>query len=463
MDRLEARLSQSYLRVRGHSIAWVPPLLLLVAIVFVDWNTSGEFRTISWLVVVPAIAAAVCSVWTTAAYAVLAVATYFVIDNGWAREYQAGVPDFILVAMGGALATAACWVRVREESRMRHMRDIIETTRRTVLRPLPSRWYGLDHAAIYLTAESEALVGGDFYDIQPSPHGPRLLVGDVQGKGLGAVAVASVLLGSFRESGYHEPDLATVAERLEIRMRRHRAHMALIEAARGRVGAYGGAHDTAYDGTYDSTYDPAYDSAYTDDTMGGIDVAERGAVESGGNVIETDAALDSERFATAVLIGFPPPDHDADTDADDDRDGSADGGSEDGGSEDGEPGVYIDIVNFGHEPPLAVGPDGVRELPAGDGLPIGLGDLAGGPPPPQRFRLGRGETLLLVTDGVTEARDASGEFFRLREEIAAALVDDPRVAEPSRLVRLVQDATLRHTGGYLADDTTVFAVRPTTP
>jgi hypothetical protein len=441
MVKLDSRHPAAFLRVRGRSIAWILPLAVLVVVVLVDTETSGEFRTISWLVVVPGTAAAVCGVLTTGAFAVVAMVLYFLLDSGVERQYQAGVADFILVAMGGALATVACWIRVREERRMRHMRDIIETTRRTVLRPLPSRWYGLDHAAVYLTAESEALVGGDFYDIQPSPHGPRLLVGDVQGKGLGAVAVASVLLGSFRESGYHEPDLATVAERLEIRMRRHRAHMALIEAARGRVGAYGGAHDSAYD----STYDPAYDSAYTDGTTGVIDTARGDAVTASGDVIEADAALDSERFATAVLIGFPPPDHGAD----DDRDG--------------EHGVYIDIVNFGHEPPLAVGPDGVRELPAGYGLPIGLGDLAGGPPPLQRVRIEPRETLLLVTDGVTEARDASGEFFPLREQIAAALVDDPRVAEPSRLVRLVQDATLRHAGGHLADDTTVFAVRLTTP
>ncbi|MBA4861041.1 serine/threonine-protein phosphatase [Streptomyces sp. PSKA54] len=460
MDKLEARRPQSYLRVRGHSIAWILPLVVLLVVVFIDVKTTGEFRTISWLVVVPATAAAMCGVWTTVAYAVVAMVTYFLIDAGWERQYQAGLPDFILVALGGVLATAACWIRVREERRMRHMRDIIETTRRTVLRPLPSRWYGLDHAAVYLTAESEALVGGDFYDIQPSPHGPRLLVGDVQGKGLGAVAVASVLLGSFRESGYHEPDLATVAERLEIRMRRHRAHMALIEAARGRVGAYGGAHDSAYD----STYDPAYDSAYTDGTTGVMDTARGDAVTASGDVIQADAALDSERFATAVLIGFPPPHHGADDDADDaDHDADHDADDDQDDSEDGGHGVYIDIVNFGHEPPLAVGPDGVRELPAGYGLPIGLGDLAGGPPPLQRVRIAPRETLLLVTDGVTEARDASGEFFPLREQIAEALVDDPRVAEPSRLVRLVQDATLRHSGGHLADDTTVFAVRLTTP
>nr|WP_055492209.1 SpoIIE family protein phosphatase [Streptomyces sp. TP-A0356] len=58
-----------------------------------------------------------------------------------------------------------------------------------------------------------------------------------------------------------------------------------------------------------------------------------------------------------------------------------------------------------------------------------------------------------------EARDAAGEFFPLREWVARVVAEDPGVAEPGRLVRLVRDGTLRHCGGHLQDDTTIFAVR----
>ncbi|CAM5483374.1 hypothetical protein STENM36S_02563 [Streptomyces tendae] len=92
--------------------------------------------------------------------------------------------------------------RVGGERRMLRIRDIADTARRTVLRPLPVGFGGLDHAAVYLSADSEARVGGDFYDIQPGPHGARVLVGDVQGKGLGAVETAAALLGTFREAAY---------------------------------------------------------------------------------------------------------------------------------------------------------------------------------------------------------------------------------------------------------------------
>ena len=110
-----------------------------------------------------------------------------------------------------------------------------------------------------------------------------------------------------------------------------------------------------------------------------------------------------------------------------------------------------------------VTPDGVRSLPPGDGLPLGLGELTSEPPPVLRVPLAPGETLLLVTDGVTEARDAAGDFFPLRDALVRALARDPRTADPRLLVRFVRDGTLDHCGGRLADDTTIFAVRRRAP
>lgn len=371
----------------GRGAGWVPPLVLLVMIAVLDWNTTGEFRIISWIVLVPGIAAALCRVAGTVVFAVLSLGTYVFVDGAWPHQYQTGLPDFILVALGGVLAVLACVVRLRGERRMLHMRDVAETTRRTVLRPLPPGWGGLDHAAVYLAADAVARVGGDFYDIQPGPHGTRVLIGDVQGKGLGAVEAAAALLGTFREAAYHEPALAAVAERLEVRMLRHIRYRAAV----GRD--------------------------------------------------------DGDRFATAVLIGFP-------------RERVPGPGGEVVGE------IVVEVVNFGHEPSLIVSSDGVRSLPPGDGLPLGLSELTsggGGLPSVALVPLGGAETLLLVTDGVTEARDADGTFFPLRERVTDAVTADPRTADPGRLVAFVRDGTLRHSGGRLADDTTVFAVRAADP
>ncbi|WP_432130894.1 PP2C family protein-serine/threonine phosphatase [Streptomyces tendae] len=363
------------LSVRGHNVAWLVPLLMLTCIAVADIATD-VFQIIAWTVLVPGVAAAICSVWSTAVFAMLSVVVYLLADMVWKHREETGLAGLMLVVLGGVVAVVAAGFRVGGERRMLHMRDIADTTRRTVLRPLPVGFGGMDHAAVYLSADSEARVGGDFYDIQPGPHGTRVLVGDVQGKGLGAVETAAALLGTFREAGYHEPDLATVAERLEVRMVRHRAHTAAL----GRS--------------------------------------------------------DGDRFATAVLIGFSP----------------------------GLPDV-VDAVVFGHEPPLAVGPRGVRVLPVVGGLPLGMAELApsgrSGTPPVQRLSLAEDETLLLVTDGVTEARDPAGVFYRPADDIAPAVAVDARSAAPTRLVSLVRDGTLRHCRGRVADDTTVFAVRRT--
>ncbi|MEW2305208.1 PP2C family protein-serine/threonine phosphatase, partial [Streptomyces sp. NPDC006655] len=368
-DQQALRRRQDLPWARGRGFAWLAPLLLLAGITAVDLNTTERFRIISWIVLVPGIAAALCGVWATAAFSVLCLPDYVAADSVWPQEYQAGLSDFVLVALAGVLAVLACTVRLNGERRILRMRDIAETTRRTVLRPLPQGWAGLDHAAVYLAADTEARVGGDFYDVQPGPHGTRVLVGDVQGKGLGAVETAAALLGTFREAGYHEADLATVADRLETRMLRHRGHTVAL----GRD--------------------------------------------------------DGDRFATALLLGFLP----------------------------GRPEV-VELVNFGHEPPLAVGPAGVRALPPGGGLPLGMGELSegSGPPPTRTIPLAPEETLLITTDGVTEARNGAGEFYDLTAEVRRAATTDP-----ARLVAQVRDGVLRHSRGHLSDDTTIFAVRRT--
>ncbi|KUN81580.1 PP2C family protein-serine/threonine phosphatase [Streptomyces griseoruber] len=400
------------LQVRGRSVTWLVPLVVLVAISFADYHSTGEFRIVSWCVFVSAIAAALCGVWTTALFAVLSLVVYVTSDAAWPVEYREGPADFVLVLVGGVLSVLAASVRVRAERRMLHMMDIAETTRRTVLRPLPPVFGGLDHAAVYLAADADARVGGDFYDIQPGPHGTRVLLGDVQGKGLGAVEAAAALLGTFREAAYHEPDLSVVAARLETRMRRHRLHTMALGLPHSRLRSSGG------------------------------------------------TPIDGDRFATAVLIGFPATERDV-----------------------------VEVVGFGHEPPLVVSAAGVRPLPCGEGLPLGLGDLtapgtglpgladfaaagaaalglwdvavAGAGSPVLRVPVAAEETLLLVTDGVTEARDAAGEFYPLTEEVSGAVLRDPRTARPERLVTFVRAGTLRHCRGRLADDTTIFAVRRT--
>ncbi|MET7542973.1 PP2C family protein-serine/threonine phosphatase [Streptomyces sp. NPDC005507] len=149
------------------------------------------------------------------------------------------------------------------------------------------------------------------------------------------------------------------------------------------------------------------------------------------NALKSALGDHEERFATAVVISF-----------------ATDFGS-------------VEVVNFGHEGPFVIGPHGVRQLPQEQGLPVGMAELTGNPPiVVSRIPFDRQETVLLVTDGVTEARNRADEFFPLRKRLERIHADHPDGTAPSLLLRLVIDALLEHTAGRLTDDAALLALRP---
>jgi serine phosphatase RsbU (regulator of sigma subunit) len=116
-------------------------------------------------------------------------------------------------------------------------------------------------------------------------------------------------------------------------------------------------------------------------------------------------------------------------------------------------------VLAGHPPPLLVRHGrAIKELGHAPRTPLGVREL-----PPDRFNIGYeqlepGDRLLLYSDGITEARNAEGEFFG-----EDRLVDFTRRAElaglpaPETLRRLTA-AVLAHQGGRLQDDATLVLV-----
>ncbi|MFI6658520.1 PP2C family protein-serine/threonine phosphatase [Streptomyces sp. NPDC050523] len=110
---------------------------------------------------------------------------------------------------------AAAVMRGRQEAELASVRSIAEVAQRVLLRPVPLTAGPLQAAVSYTSAVAEARIGGDLYEVVSSPHGVRMIVGDVQGKGLAAVETAAVVLGAFREAAHDEPDLVGLGERLE--------------------------------------------------------------------------------------------------------------------------------------------------------------------------------------------------------------------------------------------------------
>ncbi|MEU6374069.1 PP2C family protein-serine/threonine phosphatase [Streptomyces sp. NPDC046909] len=116
----------------------------------------------------------------------------------------------------------------------------------------------------------------------------------------------------------------------------------------------------------------------------------------------------------------------------------------------------VRIVNRGHPPPLLLCPDGaVRPLPAAEpALPLGMGELGSWPDRAEEAGFPGGATLLLYTDGLSEARDRHGEFY----DPAARLAGRTFRAPGALLATLVAEVR-RHTGGGATDDMALLAVR----
>jgi len=65
-----------------------------------------------------------------------------------------------------------------------------------------------------------------------------------------------------------------------------------------------------------------------------------------------------------------------------------------------------------------------------------------------------GDTLLLYTDGTTEARDNAGRFFDLPAFLAGRAVDGP-----AEVTAQVLSGLAAHVGGHLDDDVALLVVR----
>ncbi|WP_410651444.1 PP2C family protein-serine/threonine phosphatase [Amycolatopsis sp. cmx-4-54] len=118
-------------------------------------------------------------------------------------------------------------------------------------------------------------------------------------------------------------------------------------------------------------------------------------------------------------------------------------------------------ISAGHPHPLVMRAGKiVKPLTAGRCRPLGLGlgDLEVG-----EEILEPDDWLILYTDGITEARDHTGEFFgepRLRDFLRReAAAGNP----PPETARRLTKAVLRHQNGALQDDATVLLARWTRP
>jgi serine phosphatase RsbU (regulator of sigma subunit) len=341
--------------------ARLSPLVVTVLIAGLAFSTPREIAVSRLLPVAPALAAAMWPVLPTILLGtfcllLMIVLSFFYTDLGTQYTSAAIVAVTLAAAYGSH-------VRLQREEMLFQVRLVADAAQKVLLRPLPRRIKDVEIDSLYLAAQEQARIGGDFYEAIGTPHGVRVLIGDVRGKGLSAVGAASAVIGCFREAAYDEPDLQGVIHRLETTVTRHSAAFP----------------------TQDQT----------------------------------------EHFATALLAEIP------------------------------YGGGHIRLLNCGHPPPLIAHCGKVRVVePTVASPPLNLAALIGDRYWVDVVAFAPGDQLLLYTDGVSETRDHTGQFFPLPDWMGRQALQQPR-----ELLDQLHRDLLQHSGGRLDDDIAALALR----
>ncbi|MDQ0792142.1 PP2C family protein-serine/threonine phosphatase [Streptomyces sp. B1I3] len=332
---------------------------LTTGVVLLDALTGRGLPLIPLLIMLPALASVFCTVRQTVAVAVwvtLVVVGSQVASTGafWDVAFLIG-----FTVIGSALGVVACAARIRHAREMARLRSAAVALQRQILRPLPITTRQILAQGFYEPIEEDRYVGGDIYEVVQSPFGTRVIVGDVQGKGLPAIGAGFAALGAFREAAVREPDLTAVADAVEGAVCRHNAFSA----------------------------------------------------ETG----------EAERFVTALLLCF-----------------------------DGE--EQVRAVNCGHVPPrlLCDGSASLVRLHR-TSVPLGMGDLCAEARAEEWCPFPPGAALLVCTDGVTEARDATGAFYPLDERLGEWVGREPR-----QVVDALRNDLREYADGVRSDDVAVL-------
>lgn len=349
--------------------AFVTGLLLVTSVVIaIDLTSTGPaVRLFPLLIFLPAIVSGLGTVRQTVIASVWVVLVEVAII-----QFLGGTPDDSLLATSftalfGTLSVAGCRYRVRREEEVHRLRSAAAALQRLIVRPLPLRTADVIVNGLYQPVEEDAMVGGDMYEVAVSQMGTRVLIADVQGKGLPAIGTALAVLGSFREAAYREDTLTGLVAALE-------------------------------------------NSVVRQNTF---------AAQTG----------EPERLVTALALDFGT-------------------------------GTLVETVNCGHIAPYVIAGGQARQVNLGEpAVPLGLDSLTDTPRSEAMFAFPPGATLLLCTDGVTEARSPDGAFYPLEERLREWAAVPP----PEPLAQTLAADLREFTRSTPRDDIAILTITRTAP
>jgi phosphoserine phosphatase RsbU/P len=205
---------------RAERLGVVVATACLVVLAVVNVVVPRDIIVDTLFALAPLVACAVCSVQITAGFGLVALA--LCVWSGWLNDAW-GRPQqwvrLIDVFAVSAVAVAVAVVRIQRERRFARVSRIAEVAQRAVLPVIPSPVKGLTAATRYLSASEDSVVGGDLYDCSLTEGYTRFIVGDVRGKGIGAVEQAARVIRAFRQAAASQQTLTALVEDMDTYLR----------------------------------------------------------------------------------------------------------------------------------------------------------------------------------------------------------------------------------------------------
>jgi serine phosphatase RsbU (regulator of sigma subunit) len=190
---------------------WFLGALLAIAFILLADLVTPESSIAASCAIAPFLASATCSTRRTAVVSAVALgAGLFLVSINDQDLLSNAIRIVVLLAAAG-MAPVVAHLREVKERRIQDLTRVARVAQDAVLTPVPPTSGALRLATAYESASREALIGGDLFAVVTSGTETRLLVGDVRGKGLGAVKTAAMALAVFRESAHHVGSLNEVA------------------------------------------------------------------------------------------------------------------------------------------------------------------------------------------------------------------------------------------------------------
>ena len=161
-------------------------------------------QAVGWLAVGPLLASLVFSWPGTAGIGAYTIAV--AVALAVAHPGPSTGADLVRLAVVLALSVFAvinCLLRERRQAQLAQIAQVAQVAQAALVNPVPSRAGAWTFATRYRSSAELADVGGDLVEVVQTPTGVRAVLGDVRGKGLPAVHLATTVLTAFRQASLH--------------------------------------------------------------------------------------------------------------------------------------------------------------------------------------------------------------------------------------------------------------------